>query len=135
MALIEWIDSYSVGIENLDTQHKQLVGQMNLLYDAMNAGNAKEPLGEILDTLIQYTLTHFSSEEELFAQYGYPGAKEHIAEHEYFVGEVARFKGYHKDSRLLISYEVFAFLKTWIVEHMLGRDMKYRDFLLSKGVL
>ena len=134
MALIEWKDSYSVGIEHLDNQHKGLVQQINTLHDAMKIGKAKTTLDEILRGLIQYTSSHFKSEEILFAQYDYPDSKTHTAEHEDFVKEVLSFKEDYDKGRVMVTFEVMDFLKNWLIKHILGSDMNYKSFLLEKGV-
>ncbi|MCX6270747.1 MAG: bacteriohemerythrin [Bacteroidetes bacterium] len=134
MALIEWEDSYNLGIEHLDNQHKGLVKQINILHAAMKIGKGKESLDEILKALINYTATHFKSEEELFFQYNFPDSKKHIAEHEKFVKEVLKFKEDFDKGRLMVSIDVLHFLKGWLINHILGSDMGYKSFLLSKGV-
>lgn len=58
----------------------------------MKIGKAKTTLDEILRQLIQYTSTHFKSEEILFAKYDFPESEKHTAEHEDFVKEVLSFK-------------------------------------------
>jgi hemerythrin-like metal-binding protein len=134
MALIEWNDTYSVGIDHLDKQHKELVDQVNILHDAMKLGKAKSTLDEILKKLIKYTSIHFKSEEILFAQYGFPESKEHIDEHEKFVENVLDFKEDYDKGRVMVSFEVMDFLKNWLITHILGSDMKYKSYLNSKGV-
>lgn len=134
MAQIEWKDTYNLGIEHLDNQHKGLVNQINILYDAMRIGKAKESLGEILNALINYTATHFKSEEDLFHQYHYPDSENHIAEHLKFVEEVLRFKEGFDKGRSMLSIQVMGFLSEWLNNHILVSDMGYKSFLLSKGV-
>jgi hemerythrin len=134
MALIEWKETYNLGIEHLDNQHRGLVKQINILHDAMKAGKGKETLDEILNALVDYTATHFKSEEKLFHQFHYPESKKHIAEHSNFVEEVLKFRAAFDKGRLMLSIEVMTFLKNWLTTHMLGSDMDYKSFMLSKGV-
>ena len=44
MALLTWQDKYSVGIAQIDDQHKQLIIMINELNDAMLAGKGKDVL-------------------------------------------------------------------------------------------
>jgi hemerythrin len=134
MELIEWTDKYELGIEHLDNQHKQLVKQINVLYAAMKIGKGKESLDEILKVLIDYTATHFKSEETLFHQFGYPDSDKHIAEHLKFVEEATGFKKDFDNGRLMVSVQLMGFLKDWLINHILGSDMGYKSFLLAKGV-
>jgi len=134
MELIEWKDSYNLGIEHLDNQHKGLVKQINILYDAMKIGKARESLDEILNVLIDYAATHFKSEEILFHQFNFPDSEKHIGEHTKFVEEVLSFKEDYDNGLSMVTIEVIGFLKDWLTNHILISDMGYKSFLLSKGV-
>jgi hemerythrin len=61
-----WTDKLSVGVGVIDDDHKKLVGMVNELYDAMQAGHGKEKLGRILDELVKYTNIPFRSGREVF---------------------------------------------------------------------
>lgn len=134
MALMDWKDSYSVGVEHLDEQHMGLVNQINILHDAMKVGKAKATLTPILDKLIEYTATHFKSEEKLFEQYNFPDIEKHKVEHSSFVEEVLAFKRDFDKGRIMVTFEVMDFLKNWLIKHILGSDMDYKDFFKSNGV-
>ncbi len=134
MPLITWKNTYSVGIEHLDKQHKGLVDQINTLHEAMKLGKAKDSLNDILNTLIDYTSTHFESEEKLFAKYNFPESKQHIDEHAKFVKEVLSFKDDYDKGRITVTFEVMDFLKNWLINHILVSDMNYKDFLNSNGI-
>ncbi len=134
MALIEWKDNYSVGIEILDEQHQGLVKLINDLHEAMKIGKAKETLNDILNKLIEYTATHFKTEEAFFERYDFPQSKVHIEEHQKFVENVLSFKEDFDKGRIMVTFEVMDFLKSWLINHILGSDKEYKDFLLSKGV-
>ena len=79
MPLMTWTDKLSVGVGVIDEDHKKLVGMVNELYDAMQAGQGRDSLGRILNGLVQYTKFHFAREEKCFAQTGYPAAVPHIS--------------------------------------------------------
>jgi hemerythrin len=72
MELIKWKDVFSVKVSEVDNQHKKLIGLINQLYDAMRVGKGREVLGSVLTELVNYTIYHFSTEERLFREYGYP---------------------------------------------------------------
>ena len=88
MALMTWTDKLSVGVGVIDDDHKKLVGMVNELYDAMQAGHGKEKLGRILDDLVKYTKFHFAREEKFFAETGYPAAGPHKQQHEALTRQV-----------------------------------------------
>ncbi len=134
MALMEWSKDYSVNITEFDGQHKKIVGFINELHLAMREAKGKEVMGKILDELADYTVFHFSAEERLMHQYSYPGYIKHKAEHDNLTKQVLVLVNDYKAGKSLISQEVMQFLKDWLVNHIIGSDKKYSDFLNSKGI-
>ena len=135
MPLMAWNDKMSVGIPSIDDQHKKLVGMLNDLFDAVQAGKGKDVLGKILDNLIEYTKSHFGYEEKLFAQHGYPETEPHKKEHADLAHQVLDVqKKYHSGATATLSMEVMNFLKNWLIKHIQGSDKKYGPYLASKGV-
>ena len=61
MALFTWQDKYSVGIRQIDDQHKQLINMINELNDAMLAGKEKEVLLTELNKRANYYVSHYAS--------------------------------------------------------------------------
>ncbi len=47
MEIVKWTDEYSVGITEIDNQHKGLVILINELFVLMTEGKAKDNLNEI----------------------------------------------------------------------------------------
>ena len=70
MPLIQWDDSLRVNIAEIDAQHRKLVGMINELNEAMRMGKGKEILGKTVQGLIEYTQTHFQTEEKYFEKFG-----------------------------------------------------------------
>ncbi len=134
MPIITWSPRFSVGVEHLDKEHQTLVDTLNILHDSMRSGEGKQSLNAILLNLIDYTATHFKSEEELFDKYNFPETAEHKEEHEKFVQQVLSFKEDFDASRVFITLEVMDFLKNWLLNHILGSDKGYGPFLNKLGV-
>ena len=101
----------------------------------MNAGSAKEAVGNALGKLIDYTGTHFEHEEKLFAQHNYPEQKGHKEIHKKLVAQVVEFQNQFKSGEKDVSLELMEFLKDWLLDHIKKTDKKYMPFLLSKGVV
>lgn len=137
MALMTWRDEkYSVNISHLDGHHKRLFDLVNNLHDAMKQGKSKDILGGIFTELMNYTVYHFSAEEELFQKYGYPQYTQHKKEHEDLTKQVVELKDRFDRGgfMLVLTMETMNFLKDWLNNHICVSDKKYRPFLNSKGV-
>ena len=134
MVFIEWVESYSVNIKEIDDQHKKLIGILNRAHDAMKAGKGKKAISTLLSELIDYTGYHFRTEEDLFQKYGYPDLIKHKEEHDDLTQKALDLKTSFDEGRLMNNIEIIIFLKDWLNTHILDTDKKYSAFLNSKGV-
>jgi methyl-accepting chemotaxis protein len=132
--LMSWNNNLSVNIKQIDDQHIKLVGLINELHKAMKLKRSNSTMGSILDRLADYTVTHFATEEKLFAKYGYPEEKAHVELHRKLVAQVVDIQKKFKSGDAMISMELMSFLKDWLVKHIQGTDKKYSSFLRGHGV-
>lgn len=75
-------DNLVTGNEMIDGQHKELIDKINKLLDSCENGNDKRVAITTLDYLADYTEFHFSEEEKLQEEIGYPGIEAHKKEHD-----------------------------------------------------
>ncbi|RLF42194.1 MAG: hypothetical protein DRN17_08030, partial [Thermoplasmata archaeon] len=137
--IFPWDGNFNTGIEEIDTQHRQLVSILNRLATHIVYESSRDVLSTILDELIDYTLYHFESEEAIWHQYfsGKELETEHKATHQEFIDTVVRLKE-EQSSR---SYDVLAkdtlgFLTQWLAAHILEADryMVQVIFALQDGL-
>jgi hemerythrin len=129
MAYLKWLDTYDVGFKVIDEQHKKLIDIINELYEAQRHSTSHITIIDTLNKLADYTVYHFNTEEKLFAQYEYPKAAEHLAEHKSFVNQVAIFQQELKLGSLLLSLKTMEYLKDWTITHILGSDREFGEFV------
>ena len=138
MSLIEWDDSLKLGIAVVDRQHERLVELINQFHEAVIEGRGTEVIGEILDELIIYTVTHFIMEEKYFAEFDYPDAEEHKLEHNALIEKVsdlaAELEKAPSDSRSVQAEELLQFLKIWWRYHMMETDSKFVALFKERGL-
>ena len=64
---MSWSDDLSVGLQEIDEQHKILITLINRLFtEAIMQKADQSVVSKILNELVQYTIVHFSVEESLF---------------------------------------------------------------------
>ncbi len=129
MAFINWSDKLSVGVQQMDMQHKRLVELINELYEAMNSGKGNDVLGGVLNGLITYTKTHFKAEEQLMQQYGYANFPGHKKLHDELTSQVVELNEKIKSGQAVTAVSVGYFLKDWLQNHIMIEDMKYGQFI------
>ena len=130
---IQFDESYATGVEEYDRQHKILFYLINKLHRAKAQGREKRVLDEILNALVDYTVTHFACEERAFHKCGYEKTAEHIDKHKILLGQVTDFVDKYKRGAAQIDNALLEFLKDWLNTHIKVVDKAYAPLLNSKG--
>lgn len=132
--MLEWKESYSVGIELIDEQHKHLFKLGNSALELIKSGSSLDKSKEIIqliDDLIQYTKFHFLSEESYMLKINFPLYNSHKEEHNAFIKKINSID----TATLSVSQEkqindLVGFLLNWILTHILENDK-----LLTKAII
>ena len=72
MEYLQWTDKLSVNIEEIDSQHQDLITLINDVFKAVEIGKGDDILGEALSELIEFTKIHFATEVRLMKIHDYP---------------------------------------------------------------
>ncbi|MBT5265720.1 MAG: hemerythrin family protein [Rhodospirillaceae bacterium] len=127
--MVTWTEELSVGIDELDDDHKRLIEIINRLETV--SGDAEDPEGlrQCIYSLMRYAEYHFAREEKVMAACAYAGLSGHEDEHLAFtlkIREVARrFEVDPEAARVHIAGQLIAFLNSWLIEHIMVNDMAY----------
>ena len=130
---IEWDEKLSVGIKEIDDQHKKLVGIINTLYEAMRNGQANTVLKDSLNELVKYTIYHFSTEENLMNINKYPESLIQINAHKDFTVKISELQIKLNEGAVFLSVNTFTFLREWLTKHIMETDKKLGKFLKENG--
>ena len=135
MEPVEWSEKFSVGVEELDQQHQQLVKMLNRLISKRETTDThSETISDMLLAMTRYAQKHFKTEENLMEAYGYPGLEEQKQEHRVYRIKTVDFStattlGIDAVPEILLTY-----LFEWWIHHILDEDMKYKPFFTEKGL-
>lgn len=118
-----WNESYIVGNDMVDNDHKEIFGMVDRLLEDDFAGRS-EKIKTVVKFLVDYVAGHFAREEKLMRECGYPDYEAHAKMHRDFVGVA---KGLEKKlsgdlENIDLSTEVNEVLVDWLAEHVLARD-------------
>ncbi len=126
MRAFEWQASYSVGVAALDDQHKVLIDLINRLDEAERGSG---DLRDVMDKLDWYVHQHFSLEETMMRDAGYPDLEAHIAEHRDFATWLRSSQSHMATGGLntgILAKTISDHLKDWLKQHILVVDMNYK---------
>lgn len=131
---IQWTPNLAVGIEQIDNQHKELYRCVNQLLDACNQGKGRQVLGEAVDFLERYVITHFRDEEALMQRFAYPKYNEQKTAHNLFINKIAEIKKTFEKEGSSINVIVITnqTVVEWLNNHISKMDTQLGAFLKDK---
>ena len=118
---MKWNDEYSIGIVEIDEQHKKLFELSEILNEATEINEIKD----ILLFLEEYMQFHFNTEESMMRKYNYELIEEHKKLHDdlkekvtgyielYFLGNSIKYFEICKILRFAINSMFFFLLKLY----------------------
>lgn len=123
--LFEWDESFRIGIEELDHEHKVLIRDINKLYAEMAGNQDKSEIARYLGEVLVHMQSHFALEEHVMKENNYEFFDEHKREHEQFLEDYTEcmlqfLNGDDISSKDLIE----ECLKAWVVQHIRTSDKK-----------
>lgn len=133
---ILWRDSLAIGVELIDSQHKELLQRFNDLLSACESGKGIDELKRLLVFLDDYIVKHFSDEEQLQRKNGYPDYEAHKREHDGFIGRVMAVKDEINTEGVAVHHvmETNNMLLKWLLNHISKVDAELGKFLRPRGV-
>jgi len=134
MKTINWRDEFSVGVDEMDRQHKKLLTMINRLIEEQHTLTDQKTIAELLDGMIDYAQEHFRAEEFLMAEYDYDRKAWQEMRHKEFIDKTLSFMTAADIGPNILSVALLDFLSSWLVNHILTEDMQYKEFFRSKGL-
>ncbi|MBE0527558.1 MAG: hemerythrin family protein [Candidatus Thorarchaeota archaeon] len=135
MPSIDWDESFSVGINLIDEQHKMLIKRTNAISEAVEMTRGLEKIMQTLSFMIEYTEFHFSEEEKVMVENGYHRLSEHQKLHEDFKKRLnSMVQDFEEEGATTgLSEEITSYLTNWLVNHIKGIDTELGNILREKG--
>jgi len=125
-----WDDSFSVGFDPIDDQHKELVKMTNALFQACDQGVIAADMAflETVKKALDYAETHFADEEEYMSEANYPHLNEQKKQHEAFLADVEKSIEEFEAGNIEPIF-MARFLKKWLLNHIAVSDKRYAPYL------
>jgi len=133
----EWREEFSIGVAEIDAQHRELLEQMRKLSDRVRSGTSLE-VNETLDFLGHYVVDHFRDEERLMRESSYPFLEQHLHEHRTFHSYYLKLRAEidtGSSDPTYINFRVQLLLVDWLINHTTKTDRHLGSFLRNPAVL
>jgi hemerythrin-like metal-binding protein len=125
MTTIAWNETFSVGVESIDAQHRRLFEIAARLDEALARHRSQRVMKPIMAELIAYVGEHFAFEEMMMEQAGYPDLDRHRAQHRRLLRKVEHFRNELCREHHRVGPDVSRFLQSWLVHHVIEDDKAY----------
>jgi hemerythrin-like metal-binding protein len=134
MQTMPWKERYSVGVEEIDRQHRGLLDIMNQITNSFEKKDDWQATSAIINSLIHYAYNHFATEERYMMEAEYPELSLHIELHIAFMRKIFLLSEEYKQHGLALQKEILAYLANWYSSHILEADRKYMSSMEKKGI-
>lgn len=131
---IAWSNFLSVGVAEMDDEHRQFIARVNELNRAIVEIEDKATVARAMDLMLMEAARHFTHEEQLLARWKYPETAAHAAKHAELTAQFDRAVKEFAGTDISFVWALKGLhIKQLLVGHLLNEDMKYRDFLRAQG--
>lgn len=127
--MFTWVSAYSVGVEEIDNQHKKILDFLNQLVNLSSAEASPEVIKKVLLEFERYTHSHFATENRLMAKYQYPVLREHSKEHEEMALKIKEIINNYNCTEIDITTDILVYMKKWITKHLTSIDQNLYNYL------
>lgn len=132
--LLKWDDGLSVGVAEIDAEHKRFICIINEFREGILKGQGTEAVGKAIESISEHARDHFNSEEKYARDHGYPASEELLREHQDMMKTVSGYSHRFREDDPDVPAELAGFLSDWLDDHMRNADKKLGEYLNSKGV-
>ncbi len=123
---------FLVGNAQIDQEHERLFEIASRVYDSLAVRNEAGAVNTAIAELLDYTETHFASEEGLMVAAGYPHLEAHRALHRHLLAQVRDMEMRAEFGEQYVPAELNHLITNWLVDHILTNDKKIGEFLSGR---
>jgi len=125
MPQLQWVSSLDTGIREIDVQHRRIVNYINRLSELQGSSD-RAAQADVINELVDYTMSHFAFEEEVMNNAGYMFLGPHKRVHEIFTRKVAEMQKRFEAGEDVID-DMLGMLSRWLFNHIRNEDHNYVD--------
>ncbi len=128
-----WKEIFSIGIDEIDSQHKTLLKCLNECLQKTELTGDEADIHDLLTQLKTYVVIHFQTEEKLMKSVNYPEFEWHRKQHRLLTEQAEQLeKEVHSGKKHVIA-SLTALLRDWYIQHILEHDKRIGAYVLSRS--
>jgi hemerythrin-like metal-binding protein len=127
---MKWDDSFAIGIEAIDNQHKKIFEHLLAIEKSVAKRDPWHILRFFLAQMSEYMQFHLAVEEALLEIVGYPDRGSHCDSHARLVDQIASLE--EKLKQNATGENLVGFFEDWFVRHVLSNDREYAAYVKTE---
>ena len=127
--MIAWTPSLSVGVDEIDEQHKEWFRHADAFLNGLD-NRTRQEIEDLFSFLRRYSVMHFAVEESWMREFKYPQFHAHKVQHDRFLRELEKLSAEHK-AHGLEPMRVGSWLGRWMSDHVSMTDVQLAEFLMT----
>jgi len=131
MTLLQWQDNFSIGIEEVDHEHRELIELINALHDSLANDRSAVRVEAVLGEVLADISAHFALEEKVMRARSYDALEEHKADHERLLDDLRDLMDEQAAGAALDDHAFGQRLSEWFAGHFRTHDARFHRHLVS----
>ncbi len=122
---LEWRDAFSVGVESIDHEHRELIRLLNSIIDRLEEDAKADDVADVLGEVHKQISAHFALEEQIMRSRRYDQLLDHKGDHERLLDDIREIMDAFDDGSFADRREDLARrLVDWFLVHSKTRDAR-----------
>jgi len=128
---MQWKEEYSVGVAEIDDQHKGIIELFSVINAAIEAREGWSDVFFKLEQLRDHGRFHFAVEESLMRMHGYSKHAEHVEQHKHFLDKLDQLQMTTLSRQ--VTMNTIYYLTNWYTDHMKMQDRDFVRYIIDHG--
>jgi len=124
MTVLQWRKEFSVGIDEVDHEHRELIELIRGLQEDLGDGADTEQVLDVLGEIYAQIAAHFALEEKMMRRTHYPALADHKEDHETLLDDLRDIMDEVEDDGILDRAQLTDDLDRWFSDHFRIHDAK-----------
>jgi hemerythrin len=135
MTALKWDKRLETGIDEVDSQHRDLFRRIDSLELSLYGGKSKVETMMMIEYLEAYVEEHFDAEEGLLLRFGYPDIGKHRQEHHEFRELYKKIRDEYekKEADSYMALDVDKEIRKWWENHIMKSDKAFVPYVKQEG--
>ena len=130
--VVVWNPLFELKVPTMDEQHKEIVNIMNNIVEQLESGKIDDELKTKCQKALVFVANHFSDEEKLLEDIGYPDLDKQKEMHKEIMAKLKDVKAEIDIGEDIISEGIVEESREMFKKHILEEDGKYGYFYHNK---